>query len=134
MGQLFDSYSYFDGLEMEPVTQTTWANYWRGIIPDGVVAEIGEEMRPYANSTGMYVYVSPGACVVDNHRGVNAALKMMAVNTADPDNDRIDLLVARAVYGNENESYMEIDIITGTPNIEPAAPVRHLEVTHGIRI
>ena len=122
MGQQFDSYSFFDGLEMEPVTQVNWSNYWRGVIPDGVVAEIGEEMRPYANSTGMYVYVSPGACFVDNHRGVNSALKMMAVNTADATYDRIDLLVARVVYGNENESYMELDILTGTPAIDPAAP------------
>lgn len=121
-GQLFDSYSFFDGLEMEPVTQVNWSNYWRGVIPDGVVAEIGEEMRPYANSTGMYVYVSTGACIVDNHRGVNSALKMMAVNTADATYDRIDLLVARVVYGNENESYMELDILTGTPAIDPVAP------------
>ena len=96
-GQLFDSYSFFDGLEMEPVTQVNWSNYWRGVIPDGVVAEIEDEMRPYANSTGMYVYVSKGACIVDNHRGVNSALKMMAVNTADATYPRIDLLVARVV-------------------------------------
>ena len=121
-GTLFDSYSFFDGLEMTPVTQVTWSDYWRGVIPDGIVAEIGEEMRPYANSTGMYVYVSTGACIVDNHRGVNSALKTMAVNTADATYDRIDLLVARVVYGNENESYMEIDILTGTPAVDPVPP------------
>lgn len=122
MGQQFDRFSFFDGLEMEPVTQVNWSDYWRGVIPDGVVAEVGEEMRPYANSTGMYVYVSTGACIVDNHRGVNSALKIMPVNTADATYDRIDLLVARVVYGNENESYMELDILTGTPAIDPVAP------------
>ena len=122
MGQLFDSFSFFDGLEMEPVTQVNWANYWRGIIPDGVVSKVGNEMRPYANSTGMYVYVESGACVVDNHRGVNADMKIMAVDTSDPTYDRIDLIVARTVYGNENESFMEIDILTGTPALDPVVP------------
>lgn len=122
VGQQFDRFSFFDGLEMEPVTQVNWSDYWRGVIPDGIVAEVGNEMRPYANSTGMYVYVETGACIVDNHRGVNSALKIMAVNTADATYDRIDLLVARVVYGNENESYMELDILTGTPAIDPVAP------------
>ena len=118
----FDSYSFFDGNDMTPVTQVTWADYWRGVIPDGVVANVAEEMKPYANSTGMYVYVAPGACIADNHRGVVSATKQLAVSAAHATKPRIDLLVARVVYGNANASYMTLDIKKGTAATNPVAP------------
>ena len=122
MGQRFDSFSFFDGTSMTPVTQVTWADYWRGVVPDGVVGQYLDEMRPYGNSTGMYVYISAGACFADNHRGNLAAAKQLAIPAADGLRDRIDVVVARVSYGNENESFMELDLLEGTPDIEPVAP------------
>ena len=122
MGQRFDSFSFFDGTSMTPVTQVTWADYWRGVVPDGVVGQYLDEMRPYGNSTGMYVYISAGACFADNHRGNLAAAKQLSVAAAHETRPRIDTVVARVSYGNENESYMELDILEGTPDIEPVAP------------
>ena len=122
MGQRFDTFSYFDGTEMIPVTQITWSDYWRGIVPDGIVAKYQNEMRVYGNSTGMVVYVESGACMVDNHRGVVSSEKQINIATADLNRPRIDVIVARVVYGNENESYMELDVLTGTPEASPVAP------------
>lgn len=122
MGQRFDSYSFFDGLSMTPVTQVTWADYWRGVIPDGIVAGVGDEMRPYGNSTGMVIYISTGAIMIDNHRAVISTTKALQIEAADPDYDRIDTIVARIVYGNENESYVELDVKTGTAEPDPVAP------------
>ena len=122
MSETFDSFSWFDGSEMTPLDQTTWADYWKGVIPDGVVQDVGNEMRTFSNSTGLYVYVDTGACMVDNHRGVVQTMKTLPITTPDPDLDRIDVVVARAVYGNENESTMCLDILTGTADADPVAP------------
>ena len=122
MSETFDSFSWFDGSEMTPLDQTTWADYWKGVIPDGVVQDVGNEMRTFSNSTGLYVYVDTGACMVDNHRGVVQTMKTLPIVTPDPDLDRIDVVVARAVYGNENESTMCLDILTGTADADPVAP------------
>ena len=118
----FDSYSFFDGTSMTPVTQISWADYWRGVIPDGVVAGIGEEMRPFGNSTGMVVYIGTGAIMIDNHRAVVSTQKALQLAAADANYDRIDTIVARIQYGNEDESYVELDVLTGTAEPDPAAP------------
>ena len=122
MSQAFDSYSFFDGTGMTPVTQVTWADYWRGVIPDGVIAGIGNECKPYGNSTGMVIYIDTGAVMADNHRGVVSTPKSLQIAAADANYDRIDTVVARVVYGNENESYMELDVLTGTAEADPVAP------------
>lgn len=122
MGTRFDSFSFFDGTSMTPVTQISWADYWRGVVPDGVVANVGNEMLPYGNSTGMVVYIDTGAVMADNHRAVVNVTKALQLAAADPDYPRIDVIVARVVYGNENESYMELDVLTGTAEADPAAP------------
>lgn len=122
MGQRFDSFSFFDGTSMTPVTQVTWADYWRGVIPDGVVAGIGNEMKPYGNSTGMVAYIDTGAIMIDNHRAVIDTAKALPLAAADPSYDRIDVIVARVAYGNEDESYVELDVLTGTAEADPTAP------------
>lgn len=122
MSETFDSFSWFDGSEMSPLTQTTWANYWRGIVPDGIVAGIGNEMNTFSNSTGLYVYVDTGECMIDNHRGVVQTMKTLPIVTPDTEYDRIDVVVARVVYGNENESTMVLDILTGTADLDPVKP------------
>ena len=122
MSETFDSFSWFDGSEMSPLTQTTWADYWRGIVPDGIVAGIGNEMNTFSNSTGLYVYVDTGECMIDNHRGVVQTMKTLPIVTPDTEYDRIDVVVARVVYGNENESTMVLDILTGTADLDPVKP------------
>ncbi len=120
----FDSYSFFDGSSMTPVTQRTWADYWQGVIPDGVVAGVGDEMKPYADNQGMTVFISTGACFVDNHRGVVSALKSLTVSAADATKKRVDIIVARVKYGNANLSTMELAVKKGTPatsNPQPPA-------------
>lgn len=118
----FDSFSFFDGTSMTPVTQVTWADYWKGIIPDGVVGGVANEMRVYANSTGLKVFVDTGACIVDNHRGVISSEKELTIAAAHASKPRIDIVVARVVYGNENASKMELAVKKGTAATNPVAP------------
>lgn len=117
----FDQKSFFDGTSQTAVTQTTWADYWRGVIPDGVVAGIGNEMKTYGWSGGMHVRVASGACFADNHRGVLNSEKELDIDTAHATKPRIDLVVARVVYDN-TDSDIVLDVIKGTPATTPTAP------------
>lgn len=127
----FDEYSFFDGTSMTPVTQTTWANYWKGVIPDGVIANIGEELKPYGASIGMNIKVGSGAIMIDNHRAIMNSTTTVAVSEADPTYPRIDALVARINYGNEDESYVELAVLEGTAENDPECPTV-TQVTGGI--
>ena len=127
----FDEYSFFDGTSMTPVTQTTWANYWKGVIPDGVIANIGEELKPYGASIGMNIIVGSGAIMIDNHRAVLNTETRVAIKEADPTYPRIDALVARINYGNEDESYIELDVLEGTAENDPECPTV-TQVTGGV--
>ena len=117
----FDSYSFFDGTDQTAVTQRTWADYWKGVIPDGVVAGIGDEMVPTGYSGGMVVKVASGACFTDNHRGVINSEKVLTIPDADATKPRIDLIVARVVYDN-SDSRIELDVVEGTAATTPEAP------------
>lgn len=127
----FDEYSFFDGTSMTPVTQTTWANYWKGVIPDGVIANIGEELKPYGASIGMNIKVGSGAIMIDNHRAIMNSATTVSVSEADPTYPRIDALVARINYGNEDESYVELSVLEGTAENDPECPTVS-QVTGGI--
>lgn len=122
-----NKYGFFNGVF--GLEQANWADYWKGVIPDGVVANSGEtnaiggqkEMAVTAAS-GMSVYVAPGEVMVDNHKGWNMSRKTLtcdtAENLADP---RIDSVIVRVRYGNDGESVMELDIKKGEPAVEPTA-------------
>ena len=45
-----DRYGFFNGIL--GIEQSNWANFWRGIIPDGIIAGFGDELEVYAQSDG----------------------------------------------------------------------------------
>lgn len=118
MSVVFDEYGFFNNTW--ELNQVNWAKMFSPIVPDGVMAGIGGELEVYADSAGMTVHVRPGECRVRGHRGsleVNTNLSLAAADSVNP---RIDLAVARVTYGAP--STMELDVLTGTPAEEPAAP------------
>lgn len=115
-----DKFGFFNGLY--GIEQSNWANYWRGIIPDGVVASFENEMEVYAMSDGMQVHVKTGQAMVDNHRAWVTSEKELTIDTADSTNPRLDLVVLRVVYANAKESKIYVDVKTGTPAASPVLP------------
>lgn len=117
-----DKFGFFNGVM--GIEQTNWANYWRGVIPDGVIAEIDNEMEVYAVNAGegMMVRVKTGQAMVDNHRAWITTEKTLAIPTADATYSRIDLVVLRATYGNKGASTISIEVKEGTPNTTPQTP------------
>ena len=117
-----DRYGFFNGIY--GLEQANWANYWHGIIPDGVIAQQKNEMNVYKDEAdaGMVVRVNTGEAMVDNHRIWITVPKQ--VQLADSGSlNRYDLIVARVTYGNSGESIAELDAKTGTEANAPIAPV-----------
>lgn len=102
----------------------------------GVVGGAG--LSVYAG-TGMTVNVQPGSFVVPNtgtptaggYASTLSATATLTVQTADPSNPRIDIVVANVVDNGNNTSFGEVQIITGTaapsPSV-PAAPANSITV------
>ena len=120
MAIVLDKFGFFNGIY--GIEQSNWSNYWRGLIPDGIVAGFENEMQVYAQNDGMKVYVKTGQAMVDNHRAWSTSEKELTIATADAYNPRIDLVVLRIVYGNEGESKVYVDVKTGTASATPAVP------------
>ncbi len=116
-----DRYGFFNGIY--GLEQSNWANYWRGIIPDGVLAQFDEEMAVTVPSQGMgmQVYVRKGQAIVDNHRVWITSNKVVPIANHGllP---RKDLVVLRVTYGNSGESKVVVDVKTGTEASNPVAP------------
>ncbi len=115
-----DKFGFFNGLY--GIEQSNWANYWKGVVPDGVISGMANEMEVYAQGDGMKVYVKTGQAMADNHRAWITAQKELAVSAADSSNDRLDLVVLRVVYGNRGESFVCVDVKAGTPSASPELP------------
>ena len=115
-----DQYYWFNGVG--DVDHTNWGAYWAPIISSGVLGNLRNEMVVTGNSTGMFVYVDTGECMIYGVRGIVETQATLPVAAADATYPRVDLVVARAVFLNEGESYVELDIKTGTPAASPTAP------------
>lgn len=125
-----DRYGFFNGIY--GLEQSNWANYWRGIIPDGVIALQGDQMEVYAvtGGEGMYVRVKSGQAMVDNHRIWLNTEKKIEVAESDLSHNRYDLVVIRVTYGNDKVSIAELDVKTGEAAANPVAPTP-VKVTGG---
>lgn len=116
-----DRFGFFNGIY--GLEQSNWANYWRGIIPDGVVAQFDNELEVSvpAQGMGMQVYVKKGQAIVDNHRIWITSQKTLPIAEHGllP---RKDLIVIRVTYGNSGESTAVLDVKTGVEATDPVAP------------
>lgn len=119
MGIRADQYFWFDGVE--DVGQANWGRFWRGKLTDGVLAGYGQNLAVSANSSGMYVHIAPGEAFVYGVRVFVQSMKVLALEVADAQ-PRIDLIVVRAVFGNDGQSYAELAAVKGAPGASPIAP------------
>ena len=117
----FTEFGFFDGIMK--VDQENWPKFFSDHISSGVIAGVGNNLQVYANSSGMKVIVKSGSCMIRAHRGTNTNETELAIAAANATYPRIDLVVARAVYGNTGESYMCLDVLTGAPSASPAVPI-----------
>jgi hypothetical protein len=93
----------------------------------GVLGGAGLWVSP---GTGMTVTVQPGSYVVPNtatptaggYASTLSSQATLTVQTADPSNPRIDLVVAYVYDNGDNTSFGAVEIITGVAASSPSAP------------
>ena len=123
-----DKYGFFNGVY--GIEQANWADYWKGVIPDGVVAGSGEnvdsqghkEMEVYP-AGGLQVYIAPGEAMVDNHKVWIMSRKTLSFDANESLDPRIDSVILRVIYGNDGESYAEYDVKKGAFASTPIPPI-----------
>lgn len=105
-----DRFGFFNGIY--GLEQSNWAAFWRGVIPDGVLA-VDDELRVYAQSDGRKVHVKVGQAIVAGHRcWVNTEKELdIAENTTG--GSRTDGVFIRVTYGNYGASKMTVLVRTG---------------------
>ena len=108
---LCDKFGFFNGIY--GIEQTNWANYWKGIIPDGVLAGYGNEMMIYMEHDGYSLTVLTGEAMVDNHRVWITSNKPITLDSYEG-TPRYDLITLRIIYGNKGASKAVIAVRKGT--------------------
>lgn len=106
-----DRYGFFNGVY--GIEQSNWANFWKGIIPDGVIAGIDEELEVYAQSDGRKVHVRTGQAIVAGHRCWITSEKEIDIAENTSGASRTDGIFIRVTYGNDGASRMNVLCRTG---------------------
>lgn len=116
-----DKYGFFNGIY--GLEQVNWANYWRGIVGDGVVAGQGNEMSisTTGRSNAYGVVVNTGEAMVDNHKAWISTAKEVVLG-APSSQPRYDLVVLKLTYGNSGASKIEVTSVAGTAAASPSVP------------
>lgn len=114
-----DLYYPFDAGAGSSITEAQWAKFARHLLPSGVLRSYENELEVYADATGMQVKVKTGAVWIRGHYGEITAIDTIAIESADPSNPRIDLVVAKVDWANNK---VQIDIVKGTAAASPSIP------------
>jgi len=100
-------------------TSETQFSLWASNIGQGVIADKGFELEPFADSSGMNVKVKSGQALVRGHYYDSTAEETLTIATADLSNPRIDLVVLRL---DPTANSIILAVITGTPASSPTVP------------
>lgn len=126
MAVAMEMYAPFDSGAGATVTETEWRAMMKLAVASGYVTGNGivrgtdNEFLVYADSSGDQVKVKPGEIWVNAIYGRNFSEATLPIAVGHATLARIDTIVARADYtGN----VFELDVLQGTPNASPTAPV-----------
>src|SRR5262245_4797771 len=95
-----DIYMPFDAGPGSSVTEDGWRSMQRRTGAPGVIRDSLNSMLVYADSTGMQVKVKTGELWAEGHFGSITSEKIVAIATAHATLARIDRIVARLDYVN----------------------------------
>lgn len=109
-------------------TEDKWTKYARGLITDGVLAQVANELEVFADSTGMLVKVKSGRCYIDGFAGDLTSQQSLDIAAANPTNPRIDRVVARLT--TTSPATVSVRVVTGTAASSPSPPALLDDATH----
>jgi hypothetical protein len=100
-------------------TSETQFSLWARNLGEGIIADRGFELEPFADSSGMNIKVKTGQSLVRGHFYDNTAQETLTIANADLTNPRIDLVVLRL---DPTANSIVLTVLPGTPDVSPAAP------------
>jgi hypothetical protein len=115
-----DSYMPYDAGTGSNVTEDGWRQFARHFRGDGVIRNVGSELSPIGDSTGMQVKVPSGECWIRGQWGSSTATKTLPITTAHATLVRRDLVIVRNDFVNNR---IELDVLAGTPGSSSYPPV-----------
>lgn len=124
----FDNYAPFDSGAGANAMEVLWRkmmqhNHGDGVLASNILPASENEMSCYADNTGMQVKVRVGQVWLKGHWGESTSEKTLPISAAHATLDRIDRVIARAVYTTSSTpGRIELDVITGTAAASPIAP------------
>lgn len=119
MATSVDSYMPYDSGPGSNVTETGWRSFMRRVGWTGVIPNVLNQFRPFGDSTGMQVKADTGEAWVEGQWGQSTSIKILPITNNTSGSPRIDLIVIRNDFVNNN---IVLDIIQGTPGGFPVAP------------
>lgn len=112
MATTIDLYMPYDSGPGSNVTEDGWRQFARHFRGDGVIRNVGNEFKPFGNSTGMFVQVPSGECWIRGQWGSNFSQRSIGITSAHATLVRRDLVILRNDFVNNR---IEIDVLVGTP-------------------
>jgi hypothetical protein len=100
-------------------TSETQFSLWASNIGQGVIADKGLELEPFADSSGMNVKIRDGQALVRGHYYDSTAQETLTIANADLSNPRIDVVVLRL---DPSANSIVLAVVAGTPASSPTAP------------
>lgn len=121
MAVTLDSYLPFDSGAGAAVQESQWRDMMKHMLgsASGVVRGFGNDFQTIGDSSGMQVKVNTGECFIRGHFGSSTAQKTLAIASNSSGNPRIDIVVLRCHFTNNN---IVVDVVQGTPAASPTAP------------
>lgn len=119
MAVLLDLYAPYDSGPGANVTESMWRNFMGKAVPDGVIAGVLGSMVPFGDSSGMWTKVNSGEIWIQGEWGRSQNIKTIPHGPSDPSHDRLDRIVCRNDFVNNN---MKFDVLTGIPGVSPVLP------------
>lgn len=103
----------------EALGELQWSKMMKHLLGTGVILNAQNNLGPYADSTGMNVKILSGEAWIRGHYYESDAQEVLSINTADVTNPRIDRIILRLDWTENN---IRLAILQGTPAVSPVAP------------
>lgn len=116
-----DEYLPFDSGPGASVQESGWRNMMKHMVgsASGVIRGFGNDCNTFGDSSGMQVKMNTGECFMRGHYGSFSSLKTLAIASNASGNPRVDIVVLRCHFANNN---IVVDVVQGTPAGSPVAP------------
>lgn len=116
-----NSYFPFDSGPGASVAESGWRDMMKHMLgsASGVIRGFGNDFQTIGDSSGMQVKTNTGECWMRGHYGISTAQQTLSINSNSSGNPRIDIVVLRVHFANNN---IVLDVVQGTPAASPTAP------------